>query len=204
MEFQPGPQPIIYVVQMPREGSNVRGSYATRATITMGVLNIISGIIVLIAGTTGCLFDNWMFGESVGIVSSVFFFVTGGLTIGGACTGKKCLVAATLVMTILSSIMACSLLIISGFLLSRTVIGSEDFITNTVELALGGILLIVSITSASLTCSPLCCPPTPSNTQDLAYFSSIKGDFAHLNQLRNLPASFSSPSQVVLAIIFLN
>ena len=84
MEFQPGPQPIIYVVQMPREGSNARGSYATRATITMGVLNIISGIIVLIAGTTGCLFDNWMFGEFVGVVSSAFFFVTGGLTIGGS------------------------------------------------------------------------------------------------------------------------
>ena len=204
MEFQPGPQPIIYVVQMPREGFNVRGKYATKALATMGILNIIYGIIVLIASTTGWVFDNWMFGESVGIVSSVFFFVTGGLTIGGACTGKKCLVVATLVMTILSSIMACSLLIISGFLLSRTVIGSEDFITNTIELVLGGILLIVSITSASLTCSPLCCPPTPSNTQDLAYFSSIRGDIAHLNHLRNLPASFLSSSQVVLAIIFLN
>ena len=131
MEFQPGPQPIIYVVQMPREGSNVRGNYATRASTTMGILNIIYGIIVLIASTTGWVFDNWMFGESVGIVSSFFFFVTGGLTIGGARTGKKCLVVATLVMTILSSIMACSLLIISGFLLSRTVIGSENFITNT-------------------------------------------------------------------------
>ena len=170
----------------------------------MGILNIIYGIIVLIASTTGWVFDNWMFGESVGIVSSVFFFVTGGLAIGGARIGKKCLVASSLVMSILSSIMACCLLIISGFLLSRTVIGSEDFITNTVELALGGILLIVSITSASLTCSPLCCPPTPSNTQDLAYFSSIRRDIAHLNHLRNLLASFLSSSQVVLAIIFLN
>ena len=62
MEFRPGPQPIIYVVQMPREGSDVRGNYATRASTTMGVLNIISGIIVLIAGTAGCLFNNWMFG----------------------------------------------------------------------------------------------------------------------------------------------
>ena len=60
MEFQPGPQPIIYVVQMPREGSNVRGNYATRASTTMGILNIIYGIIVLIASTTGWVFDNWI------------------------------------------------------------------------------------------------------------------------------------------------
>ena len=125
-----------------------------------------------------------------GTFASVFFITTGGLTIGGARSGNKCLVVATLVMAILSAIMACILLSFAGISMSMTYIGSEGFITSTIELVIGGVMLIVGITSASLTCRPLCCSPSSSSQQGLVYYQAPNQvDIAPLNlpRLPNLP-----------------
>ena len=136
-----------------------------------------------------------------GTFASVFFITTGGLTIGGARSGNKCLVVATLVMAILSAIMACILLSFAGISMSMTYIGSEGFITCTIEMVIGGVMLIVGITSASLTCRPLCCSSSSSSQQGLVYYQAHNQvDIASLNlpRLPNLPlpAPLLSSAQV--------
>ena len=130
-------------------------------------------------------------------MASVFFITTGGLTIGGARSGNKCLVVATLVMAIFSAIMACTLLSLAGISMSMTYIGSEGFITSTIEMVIGGVMLIVGITSASLTCRPLCCPPSSSSSsqQGLVYYQAPNQvDIASLNL--PLPTPLLSSAQV--------
>ena len=127
----------------------------------------------------------------------MFFITTGGLTIGGARSGNKCLVVATLVMAIFSAIMACTLLSLAGISMSMTYIGSEGFITSTIEMVIGGVMLIVGITSASLTCRPLCCPPSSSSSsqQGLVYYQAPNQvDIASLNL--PLPTPLLSSAQV--------
>ena len=136
-----------------------------------------------------------------GTFASVFFITTGGLTIGGARSGNKCLVVATLVMAIFSAIMACTLLSLAGISMSMTYIGSEGFITSTIEMVIGGVMLIVGITSASLTCRPLCCSSSSSSQQGLVYYQAHNQvDIASLNlpRLPNLPlpAPLLSSAQV--------
>ena len=109
-----------------------------------------------------------------GILAAVFFITTGGLAIGGARSGNKCLVVATLVMAIFSAIMASTLISMAGINMSMTYIGSEGFIASSIEVAIGGVMLIVGITSASLTCRPLCCSPSSSSSsgqQGLVYYA---------------------------------
>ena len=124
----------------------------------------------------------------------MFFIITGGLVIVGARSGNKCLVVATLVMAILSAIMACTLLSLAGISMSMTYIGSEGFITSTIEMVIGGVMLIVGITSASLTCRPLCCSQS-SGQQGLVYYAPNQVELASLN-LPHLP---TLPTHVSLA-----
>merc|ERR1712037_703009 len=82
---------------------------------------------------------------------------------------------------------------------SMTYIGSEGFITCTIEMVIGGVMLIVGITSASLTCRPLCCPPSSSSSsqQGLVYYQAPNQvDIASLNL--PLPTPLLSSAQVVV------
>jgi len=196
MEQPTAPQQVIYIIQMPKEKvANLKGSYLVKAATTLGGVHIVCGIAVLIASITGLVFHAF----SIGILASVFFITTGGLTIGGARSGNKCLVVATLVMAIFSAIMACILLSFAGISMSMTYIGSEGFITSTIEMVIGGVMLIVGITSASLTCRPLCCPPSSSSSsqQGLVYYQAPNQvDIASLNL--PLPTPLLSSAQVVV------
>ena len=100
-------------------------------------------------------------------------------------------------MAIFSAIMACTLLSLAGISMSMTYIGSEGFITSTIEMVIGGVMLIVGITSASLTCRPLCCPPSSSSSsqQGLVYYQAPNQvDIASLNL--PLPTPLLSSAQV--------
>merc|ERR1719350_1663486 len=101
-----------------------------------------------------------------GIWTSVFFFISGGLAIGGARSGNKCLVVATMVMAIISAVSAGILLIMSSISLSVFSYGYQyqyrygSPVTYGLLIAMGATMLIVAIASASLTCYPLCCRST--------------------------------------------
>merc|ERR1712037_387393 len=91
------------------------------------------------------------------------FFISGGLAIGGARSGTKCLVVATMVMAIISAIFAGILLITSAFALDFRIHYYRDGITPlrctllVLLIATGATMLVIAIASASLTCKPLCC-----------------------------------------------
>ena len=157
-------------IQVPTRGQMVMDNEAiklayNRAATILGAAHIFCGIITLCCGVDVKDSNRGMM--SFGIWSSVFFFITGGLAIGGAQSGKKCLVVATLVMAIISAVCAGILLITSSFSLAFGI--PEDYNYNTgvhmkasmtpylLLVSMGITMLIVAIISAALTCRPLCC-----------------------------------------------
>ena len=109
---------------------NIKDAYNVKAAKVLGVLHIICGIIALgaeigyldIVGATYKL-DGPTFQPSLGtgIWTSAFFFISGGLAIGGARSGNTCLVVATMVMSIISAVAAMFLIILSFFLFLESI-----------------------------------------------------------------------------------
>ena len=92
---------------------------------------------------------------------SVFIFVSGGIAIGGAQSGNKCLVVATMVMSIISALSALVFVIVVTFLSSVFFAFFGQYHNSNyyllLPIILGLLLVIVPTISASLTCQPLCC-----------------------------------------------
>ena len=160
---------VIYIVQAPKERLDLRDVYNVKAATVLGVVHIICGIIALSSDIV-VMVDDSNISVAAGIWTSVFFFISGGLAIGGARSGNKCLVVATMVMAIISAVCAGALLIQSAILVS--IFGSRrsyhyhrdqgqlELVSHVLLITMGETMLISTITSASLTCRPLCCSPT--------------------------------------------
>jgi len=158
------PHKVIYIIQAPKEKvNNIKDAYNIKAATVLGVIHIVCGFIALGSDIAGMV--NGDFGTAAtGTWTSVLFFVSGGLAIGGARGGNKCLVVATMVMAIISSVSAGILLIMSaislnfiGYPYSR---GEMAPVSHVLLIAMGATMLIIAIASASLTCYPLCCRST--------------------------------------------
>ena len=157
------PHQVIYIIQAPKEKVNIKDAYNIKAATALGIIHIICGFIALGSDIGGIVDGHNALGT--GIWTSVFFFISGGLAIGGARSGNKCLVVATMVMAIISAVSAGTLLIMSSISLSvfhqyasygyQYNYGSP--VTYGLLIAMGAMMLIVAIASASLTCYPLCC-----------------------------------------------
>ena len=175
MEQSPAAQPqVIYIVQS-RPRQSVRESYAARTAAVLGGLLVLGGLAVLIADIVGIL--HGLAPIATGIWTSVFFIVSGGLAIGGARSGSKCLVVATLVMTVISAVSAGVLLILAsiqiGFEAYKCSDGgggrySYNYGDNYgctgaavlgLQIGVSLALLVAACVLASLTCRPLCCRP---------------------------------------------
>jgi len=151
---------VIYIIEAPKEKVNIKDAYNIKATTVLGVIHIICGLITL-GADLGHMFNTPMSLGS-GYWTPVFFFISGGLAIGGARSGNKCLVVATMVMAIISAIFAGILLITAAFALDFHIHYYRDGIALRCTLlvlliAMGATMLVVAIASASLTCKPLCC-----------------------------------------------
>merc|ERR1711974_482933 len=134
-----------------------------KAATALGIIHIICGFIALGSDIAGMVTSNFTF--ATGIWTSILFFVSGGLAIGGARSGNKCLVVATMVMSIISAISAGILLIMSAIWLE--IFGHEyryrygtSPVSYVLLIAMGVTMLVIAIASASLTCYPLCCRST--------------------------------------------
>merc|ERR1712013_878050 len=131
--------------------------------------------------------------------------ISGGLAIGGAQSGKKCLVMATLIMAIISAVCAGILLIMSALLFRpyvRLYYGYSSnydnnpnyYVKNTVPsysllITMGATMLIVAIISAALTCKPLCC-----RSDDQRVVNSQPNQFNNqVNQGYNQPNQINPP-----------
>merc|ERR1712062_412539 len=77
--------------------------YIVQAATVLGIIHIVFGLISLGIEITNLVVDG-NGNVATGIWTSVFFFISGGLAIGGARSGNKCLVVATLVMAIISAV----------------------------------------------------------------------------------------------------
>ena len=111
------PNQAIHVVEAPNEKANLKDGCYTKAATVLGVLHIICGVISL-GAESAFLDSNFSINIGTGIWTSVFFFISGALSIGGAQSGNKCLVVATLVMSIISALVAGSLIFTSAVHLS--------------------------------------------------------------------------------------
>jgi len=160
------PHQVIYIIQAPKEKVDIKDAYNIKAATALGVIHIICGLIALGADIAVMVDGHMSFAS--GIWTSVFFFISGGLAIGGARSGNKCLVVATMVMAIISAVSAGILLIMSS--ISLSVFGQYSYgyrnhyefskVPYGLLIAMGATMLIVAIASASLTCYPLCCRST--------------------------------------------
>ena len=97
-------------------------------------------------------------------MGSVFFCVSGGIAIGGAQSGNKCLVVATMLMGIASSLFALLLLLalINGIAYFSGLFSDKASGFIFLSLIIVLIMVIVPTISASLTFKPLCCQKRPS------------------------------------------
>ena len=76
------PHQVIYIVQAAKEKVNIKDSYNVKVATVLGIIHIIFGLISLGIEITNLV----VYSDSVatGIWTSVFFFISGGLAIGGA------------------------------------------------------------------------------------------------------------------------
>merc|ERR1712228_866127 len=173
------PHQVIYIVQAAKEKVNIKDAYNVKAATVLGIIHIIFGLISLGIEITNLVVDG-NGNVATGIWTSVFFFISGGLAIGGARSGNKCLVVATLVMAIISAVSAGILLILSSILL----VSSYRYSVMTslafgLLIGTGATMLIIAIASASLTCKPLCCGS--SNQGTVHYNPNLVNQVAALN-----------------------
>ena len=158
------PHKVIYIIQAPKEKVNIKDVYNIKAATVLGVIHIVCGFIALGSDIAGMVNGDFAT-AATGTWTSVLFFVSGGLAIGGARSGNKCLVVATMVMAIISSVSAGILLIMSAISLhfiSYSYRYRDEMapVSYMLLVAMGATMLIIAIASASLTCYPLCCRST--------------------------------------------
>ena len=89
------PQQVLNISQVPMEDNKtLKDAYSTTAAAILGVFQIIIGVVSFFGKTMTFKFIALIFNFSVGGLGSVIFCVSGGIAIGGARTGNKCLVVA--------------------------------------------------------------------------------------------------------------
>jgi hypothetical protein len=162
VETPPPAQPqVVYVVQPAgqpvAQKRSLKEDYATKAATVLGSLHLLFGWITFTTSIYGIVYGNML---SMGMLPSVFFIISGGLAIGGAQAGSRCLVVATLVMAIISAVIAGILIINSSMMMViMTNTGYHHFETSmfVLEMVMGLAMLMAGITTAALTCRPLCC-----------------------------------------------
>merc|ERR1711874_413764 len=167
------PHQVIYIVQAAKEKVNIKDAYNVKAATVLGIIHIVFGLISLVIEITNLVVDN--LSVATGIWTSVFFFISGGLAIGGARSGNKCLVVA-----IISAVSAGILLILSSILLvSSYRYSAMTALAFGLLIGTGATMLIIAIASASLTCKPLCCGS--SNQGTVHYNPNLVNQVAALN-----------------------
>merc|ERR1711915_168597 len=160
-------QPVYIVIEKSADTKFLKANYKTRSAISIGIIHIICGFLAL-GGNIGQFFTNTSFHWGLfgtGIWSSVFFFISGGLSV---CSGKNpnsCLLISTMVMSIFSAITAGILIIFSSFgmifdVCDRFHSSSTQGVLcslHILQLSSGVMELFMSITSSSLACKAFCC-----------------------------------------------
>ena len=158
-------QPIIIVVEKSSTKVSLEKSYKSRAATIIGAIHILCGIAACFSyNAIPLITTGWPLGVvGPGTWGSVFFIISGSLSI---CSGKNtnsCLIISTMVMSIFSAINAGIMILFSALGLAYDdcyYYGSCDLhadVFHGIQLPAGIIKLVLAITSASLSCRPFCC-----------------------------------------------
>ena len=108
-------QRVVYIVEGRSARPTIREAYPTKIVTILGVLQLVCGALTFGLELLGLQLGATSLGT--GLWVSLFFCVSGGLTVAGARAGTKCLVVATMVMTIISAITTVILLLMSGIVM---------------------------------------------------------------------------------------
>merc|ERR1712198_109276 len=160
-------QEVYIVIEKSADKQLLKANYKTRSAILIGIIHIICGFLAL-SGNVSLFSTSTRFNWGIlipGIRSSVFFFISGGLSI---CSGKNpnsCLVISTMVMSIFSAISAGILIIFSSFGVAFDVdvryhsssTREVPFFLHILLLLAGVMELFMSITTSTLGCKAFCC-----------------------------------------------
>jgi hypothetical protein len=149
----PSQSQAVYILQSKAPKPSIKETYAANTATVLGGLHLLCGVVALVFYFVGL--QNFMLTPNIiiGFLPSVFFIVMGSVAIAGARTGNTCLVVTTLVMTILSAVLAGFRLIISTIFY---------FYTQSIFIMISAALVVTGVVSAALACRPLCCRPAAS------------------------------------------
>ena len=180
-------QPIIIVVEKSLTKVSLEKSYKPRAATVIGAIHILCGLVACVSNIALLLavyrFHVGVFGT--GIWSSVFFIISGSLSI---CSGKNtnsCLIISTMVMSIFSAINAGIMILFSAIGLAYDdcyYYGSCDVhadVFHGIQLPAGIIELVLAITSAILSCMATCCRDKMNRDTTTPYKVVYKPDSDH-------------------------
>ena len=162
-------QPIIIVVEKSSTKVSLEKSYKPRAATVIGAIHILCGLVACVSNIALLLavyrFHVGVFGT--GIWSSVFFIISGSLSICSGKNTKSCLIISTMVMSILSAVSAGILVIFSALGLDPDNYDSyscqfydcyvDTGIFHGIQLLVGIIEMVLAISSASISCKATCC-----------------------------------------------
>ena len=161
----------------------VEKSYKSRVATIIGAIHIFCGLAACASNIAMLVVVyKFHFGAiGTGIWSSVFFIISGSLSI---CSGKNtnsCLIISTMVMSILSAINAGILTLFSAIGLAHDDCYYYDCnvhqeVFRCIELLAGIIELVLAIISASLSCKPFCCGDKMSRDTTMPYKVVYKPD----------------------------
>jgi len=160
------PQPVYIIVEKSSNKKSANEAYHSKAAGIIGIIHIVCGLVAF--GTAVGLIFNRSFGLELigcGIWCSVFFFISGGLSIASCRVKHSGFVISTLVMSIFSAIFSGILIIFSAIGLVIFDCYASSYICNDLlnrtlyglQLIAGVTELVISITSSCLSCKATCC-----------------------------------------------
>ncbi|XP_038051946.1 membrane-spanning 4-domains subfamily A member 8-like [Patiria miniata] len=187
-------QPMVTVQPETSVSNGVRSRGNWKGLRITGYLQVILGVISVLLGILAIVFHTHIYFVGYAVWMGICFYIVAGI-LGIASGGKQKtgVVAGYLIMSIIAAVCACAMIAMAGVninsdrhicpdwmyhnidydLASRVGCSSSEgsrLAIDALVLVVGVAVLVVSVVGASLTCSSLCCYPSPS--YPMVYYQS--------------------------------
>merc|ERR1711962_1842754 len=154
------PAPVPQVIYVKKTKKSTKETYAAKTVAVLGCFQILCAVIAL-SLEVFIISSPRNNSIATGVWCSVIFFTTGIISLFGARFKNLCLVITTMVMSIISSLSAAILLILS---IIWSIFGVHTRYTGiilsySVMAFFGLVTLVISIVISGLTCRATCCRP---------------------------------------------
>jgi len=157
------PAPVPQVIYVKNTKKSTKETYAAKTVAVLGCFQILCAVIALSLEIFIISRPN-NYSIATGVWCFVIFFTTGIISLFGAYFKNLCLVIATMVMSIISSLSAAILLVLS---IIWSIIGIGVHYTRYTSTILsysglaffGLVMLVISIVISGFTCRATCCRP---------------------------------------------